>query len=303
MISNIERKNGQNDVRLHKKLKIKDSARTAVGIAAGAAVGASVYNAFSAAPRPLIRNSLKNLPAQDAFVAAFDKAFEKSGLGKKGIEVLDANPQNSAVFVEKMKNVFPKFLLKLVEKKPELDTALNKSLENMTGTIVKGKNAGYIHRGKFIVFNKEKLSIAGFHELGHALNANFGGLGKILQKSRTPFKLLSVAAFGTALFKPEKQDGAKPKNGLDKIGSFVKDNCGKIAFLGMAPLLAEEALASIKGIRAAKPFLDAKSLKQLKIFNAKAFLTYAGLAFGVGAGVSAASWVRDCIAGPAKNKN
>lgn len=120
---------------------------------------------------------------------------------------------------------------------------------------------------------------------------------------RGPFASLGILALGAALFKNEKVDGEEPKGFWDKTTTFIKNHCGKIAFIGMLPALAEEAMASVKGLKLAKGILSPEHLNKLKVFSAKAWLTYLGVAVGSGLAVHIASSIRDKIAAPKEIKS
>ena len=98
---------------------------------------------------------------------------------------------------------------------------------------------------------------AGFHELGHAMNANLSKIGKFLQKSRPVSMYLPVllALYGacTRKAKPKNEDGKL--NGAQKTHNFVRDNAGKLAFLASVPMLLEEGMATVKGQKFANKLL------------------------------------------------
>ena len=134
-----------------------------------------------------------------------------------------------------------------------------------------GTNACFIPSSKEILINTDKISIAGFHELGHALNALKSKYGvKYLAKMRAPGYAIAGLMEYFAIFSRTKPKGA-PRNFTD----VIEDNCGKIAFLAMMPVVAEEAIASYRGIELAKKAGIAESLvKNLKRLYTKALATY-----------------------------
>jgi hypothetical protein len=152
---------------------------------------------------------------------------------------------------------------------------------NPATDIGKGMNACFIPSTKQIKLNLEKASISGFHELGHAMNSMKGGLGKVLQKLRGPGMWFSGVMASIALL-----TRTKPKDEKRDLKDWLQDNCGKLAFIGMLPTVAEEALASYKGVKIAKLSGLAKpQIQNLKKFYGKAWLSYAG--YALVAGVSA----------------
>lgn len=162
-----------------------------------------------------------------------------------------------------------------------------------------GKNAAYFPKEKLVRINTEKISIAGFHELGHAMNDITGKFGKFLSKLRWPGRIMAGWMGTIALFSRPKPKEA-PKNSFD----FVKDNCGKIAFACMLPTVFEEGMASYKGLRLAKKTGLAEPLiKNMKKLYKKALLTYIGHATATGLAVGAASMIMDKFTRPKKVEN
>lgn len=160
--------------------------------------------------------------------------------------------------------------------------------------IGKGLNACYIPSEKVIKLNLEKASISGFHELGHAMNHLNGGFGKILQNLRRPGMIIAGIMAPIALLSRSKPRGEKRN-----FGDFIQDNCGKIAFISMLPTVAEEALASYRGIQIAKKSgLNDALAKNLRKFYGKALLSYAGYALVTGVSVFLASKITEVFTRP-----
>ncbi len=160
----------------------------------------------------------------------------------------------------------------------------------------KGLNACFRPNTKEIILNLEKASISGFHELGHAINNMKGGFGKILQKLRGPGMAIAGLMGTIALFSRNKPEEAK-KNVMD----IIQDNCGKIAFVAMLPTVAEESLASIRGIKIAKKAgLGEAAVKNLRKFYGKALLSYAGYAALAGFATYVTSKIMDKFTRPKK---
>lgn len=165
---------------------------------------------------------------------------------------------------------------------------------NPKTAIGKGLNACYIPAERKILLNKNLASISGFHELGHAVNHLKGGIGKVLQKLRGPGQAIAALMGTIALFSRDKAKGEK-RNFKD----FIEDNCGKIAFISMLPVVAEEALASHNGIKLAKKAGLAEPLvKNLKKFYGKALLSYGGYALITGVSVYIASKITEIFTRP-----
>lgn len=137
-----------------------------------------------------------------------------------------------------------------------------------------GLNATYTPKIKRVKLNLDKASICGFHELGHAMNNLQGKFGNVLQKMRYPGYVLAGLMGTISLFPRKKAKGDK-----QNVWSFIQDNCAKIAFIGMLPTVAEEALASYKGIKLAKASgVESSALKNLKRLYGKALISYIGYA-------------------------
>jgi hypothetical protein len=167
---------------------------------------------------------------------------------------------------------------------------------NPATDIGKGMNACFIPSTKEIKLNLDKASISGFHELGHAMNSMKGGFGRILQKLRGPGMWFSGVMASLALL-----TRTKPKDEKRDIKDWLQDNCGKLAFIGMLPTVAEEALASYKGIKIAKQAGLAKhQIQNLKKFYGKAWLSYAGYALVAGVSAFLSGKIMDTFTRPKK---
>ena len=162
-----------------------------------------------------------------------------------------------------------------------------------------GTNAAYFPRERIIKINTQKISSAGFHELGHAFNDISGKFGKLLSKTRWPGRIAAGLMGYVAMFSTPKPKEA-PQSKLD----WVKDNCGKIAFACMLPTVLEEGVASHQGIKIAKKTGLAEPLiKNLKKLYGKALLTYIGHAAATGLAVGAANIIMQKFTRPQKIEN
>lgn len=283
-----------------KKYEKAGFAKSAGAVLAANAVGGFVNVGVQKVGTVPFQSAIKNLTDADKLVYknAVDDAFLKSGLESKGVYILDATEQNKDSILKIIKNNQTALQKKLSQKNKVFANYMENMSKNITQIMLEGKNAAFMPADNAIVFNKENFSIASFHEMGHAINKNMSKFGKVLQKMRAPSVALSVLALGTALLKRKKVEGEEPKGLFDKVTTFIKNNCGKIAFLGMLPMLLEEGLASINGTKLAKGILSPEHLKKLKVFNVKAWFSYAAAAVGMGLATYAASHIRDKIAGP-----
>lgn len=209
--------------------------------------------------KQLVKEHMRN----DLYKDAFEKSIAISGLDKMGLKIIPAQ------FINDMS-----------------DEAC-------------GQNAFYSPKHRIIKINTDKISIAGFHEVGHALNDIKGKFGKILNKLRYPGYVAAGWMGFIALFSRHKPKEA-PKDTMD----HVKDNCGKLAFACCLPTVLEEGMASYKGVKLArKTGLAEPLIKNMKKLYAKVLLTYAGGAAATGLAVGAASMIMDKFTRPRKVEN
>lgn len=275
-----------------------DTGKVAAGVLVGNMIGGSVLQTtkiLSAIPISIAKND-KAVFKNSNLSQVIDTAFVNSGLANKGATFIEATEANAELVKEALKKSLPKW----AEKIPFVRDVYLQKMLSKAGIYTKGKNACCVFNTNTLIVNKEKIGWAAFHEMGHALNNITPGVGNVLKKLRGLGAILAGVAFYTALFKRKKVEGEKPQGAWDKATTFVKNNCGKLAFLGMTPLMLEEGLASIKGAKLAKGLLSPEQFKVLNKFHGKAWLTYVGTAVGMGLAAFVASKVRDTIAAPKK---
>lgn len=228
-----------------------------------------------------------------AYRKAAKAAFEHSALPAKGVKLFNAEGQSTAV-LDAIKKEVPKVL---TANKTLSSIIEQKIIEPAAQEVVDGKNALFAPKTQQVVANMEKAPFFAFHEMGHALN-KYTLIGNLLQKSRRLCVIASAFAICTAIFKRKKAEGEEPKGIFDKATTFIKEHAGKIAFLGMLPIVVEEAMASVKGANLVKGLLSPELYKNLNKLHAKAGLTYLGAAVGMGLAAYIGKTVRDAIAGP-----
>ncbi len=145
---------------------------------------------------------------------------------------------------------------------------------NEFAIVADGKNAFYSDDLKLAVAPKSKPALLP-HEIGHAANAKNGFL-KLLQKSRRYAVFAPAAALFASSLLPTRQDGKK---------NFVERNAGVLGFCAFLPTIAEEGLASLRGIKqAGKTLGKSINLGALKRNYLFAWATY--LLAGIGLGIS-----------------
>lgn len=275
-----------------------DTGKVAAGVLVGNTLGGAVIRTsrvLAAIPVSFAQND-KAVFKNSNLSQAIDIAFERSGLANKGATFIDATEANSELVKEAIKKTVPKWM----EKVPFIKNLHLRKKLSETGVYTKGLNALCIFKTKTLLVNKEKIGWAAFHEMGHALNNMTSGVGNMLRKLRGAGGILASLVLFTGLLKRKKVEGEKPQGAWDKATTFVKNNCGKLAFLGMTPMLLEEGLASIKGAKLAKSLLSPEQFKALNKLYGKAWLSYAGIAVGLGVATFVSSKIRDKIAEPTK---
>ena len=264
-VNNTYNYNGNTYVRRNEKDAL-------VGFYLASAASAVLFKLLPSFSNPFEKQMLREHANNYLYRDSFDRAVEQSGLLQKGLQVehLVFSPQEGA--------------------------ALRDGFAVADAEIKAGLNACYEPKLKTIRLNKDKATITGFHELGHAVNHLSGKFGKVLQKLRVPGYVISGLMASIATFSRPKPKDA-PRNALD----WVLDNCTTIAVAGMLPTVAEEAMASYKGIKLAKTVgLSEPLVKNLKKFYGKALLSYAGYATVTGLAVYSMSKIMEIFTRPKK---
>ncbi len=229
------------------------------GLVLASAVSGAILSPLAYLGKPFMNQLKKEEPNNHIYKDCFEKALKVSGLDERGVEIIPAQFAN-------------------VEKQ-----------------FREGTNACFDPITKKVVVNTDKISCAGFHELGHALNALKSKYGvKYLAKMRYPGYLIAGLMEYFAIF-----SRTKPKGAPRSTGDIIEDNCGKIAFLAMLPVVAEEAIASHRGINLAKKAgLNEQLVKNLKKLYSKALLTYGSRAVLGGLAVFASRKIMDYFTRP-----
>lgn len=221
-----------------------------------------------------------------SIIKIFDKLFGITDKKKdqKALAVISEEIEKAKA--GKISKFFNKYLKKLLNK-----TEFSEQITKMTEEFSKraqfiqfklGINSAYFPKANKILVSEQTLSTSVFHEIGHALNNNFSKIGKALQKMRpvalVAIPIISLLALTTKRKVEDKPKDRKINNGLD----FVKRNAAPLTMLAYAPILIEEAMATIKGNGIAKNLLaDApKILKKVKVGNALGLASYTLAAVG-----------------------
>ena len=231
---------------------------------------------------------------------AITDAFQKSDLSKKGLKLTVYNPKEQLSYNDIILN----YLAELQQKEPkEILKKPGKIINDlMIKLIEQGYNAGFNNNTNTIHVNTNKMGTAFFHELGHAINFNNSAFWKSMQKMRMPFALTSTLLPVVAIAKRKKAPGEEPKNIIDKTTDFVKNNVGKLTFISMVPIIAEELKATQRGNKIAKTLLSPELYKKVVNSNKIGAASYIATALSMGFGAYLGNLVRDKIAKPAEIK-
>lgn len=259
--------NNNNNVYVQRSREETEAAFLLATLASGAIMGVLPY--FS---KPFLNQMEKENANNKYYRDAFIKSFEQSGLKEKGVKILNTTLTDAD--------------------RAKIAAGQGKEVADLA--IKEGKNACYVPSQKIVKANFDTTAITGFHECGHAMNHLKSKFGKFLQKLRGPGYAIAGLMGTIAIFSRKKPKGTD-RNAFD----VVQDNCGKIAFLALLPTVAEEALASHKGIKMARAGgLSEPLIKNLKKFYGKALLTYIGYAVAAGLSTFAASKITEIFTRP-----
>ncbi len=229
----------------------------------------------------MTRENILNADTIELVNSAAQKALGASKLGGKGVDIIRVleDGSNKGIVYETL------------SKAEGLgNAALRAQAERLENTLRNGANAFFESSTNKVFMPEKKLSLAVFHEMGHALNYNFSKIGKILQKMRgvstfAPLVLTYLAISAPYKAKSLTKEEKKQLNPVDRFRMFLKENAGKLCVLAYVPVVAEEAMASIKGNKLAVGTLTKELAKKVKMNNFWALGTYiaAGIATGLGA--------------------
>lgn len=277
-----------NGVSINKK---DDYIRTGIGTTIGIApLGYLAYDTL----KPLSKQEIKLyqqamtniMPAIDSFEntkAVAQTILNNEGLADKGVKIFVSN--NTPESTNKLNELFK-------SEKPKL------FVEKLKTMFQNGCNACYHPKSKTVIINDEIAHSSIFHEIGHAKHFNSKNpLMKLLVNSKnlTPMGISVVAplALGVAMF--HKVDNTKPqkdKSKTEKTLDFVSNHAGKLTLASYIPIVLEEGLASIDGIKMAKKYLKPEQISKLKGNYFKAFQTYAGTALLIAGIIGLANIIR-----------
>ena len=263
----------------------------------GIYVGTSVYYLSSLTSRMLSStpafkklDSNFNKLSEDQFVQvgeAVNNVIKSTGLDKKGLEIIKITSKNLNKTIDALVKEISKRKTNIIQ---------IQDLVNACASVVTNDTAYYLKKINKIVMPEKGLDLVAFHEIGHAMN--YVGGNKIIKalEASTGLACLAAPIAMIALFKNKKSQDEKPKNKIDAIGDFIKNNAGKLSFAIYTPMLIEEGLASIRGAKAAKQFLSPELLKNVNRMNMLGFMSYLTFAVGSSVGLTLGVKLKDKIA-------
>lgn len=151
-----------------------------------------------------------------------------------------------------------------------------------------GLTAVAIPGGKCVLANMDKFGASVFHEIGHLLDPAINIKAAKLKRP-LPFFIIG------ALLTPKLNTGENNEKKFNRFLNFLRNSTPLLAFAGWLPVIATETLASEKGIKLAKPFLDEKNTNLIQKAYKYAGSTYAMAALGTAtalfAGLKAKDWI------------
>ena len=207
-----------------------------------------------------------------------EKALDISGMKAKGVKI--------EYVKESAKKLSP---LQLLKASPNTQ-------------IANGVNAGFVpeiktvlgNLGNKILMPEKGISFASFHEIGHSINYHNSSFWRTMQKLRNPGMALAALPLLYGAFSRQSvaKDGKELTKG-QKVNNFIRNNAGKLSFAAMLPMLAEEAMATIRGQKLANVLLDKNLAKTVLKGNSVAYLSYLGAAVATGLGAFAAVKIKD----------
>ena len=223
--------------------------------------------------------NLKDLFSRDKFAEYRTKITNLSSDDLKIIETVSNNIKESKFF-KKFHRFFPKEFVD--------EYAKESAIQNIFTQVKMGLNACYAPSIKSVVIPKNSLKTSIFHEIGHAMNDVGGGMFlKMLQKAKPVSVYLPGIILAVSIINKRKATDKKiendsndlVKNKIQNGFDFIKKNAGKLTALSMLPMILEEGIASLRGQKVAKAFVNSGKLtknvfKKICLTNLCGFSSY-----------------------------
>ena len=289
---------------LNSDKKAKGSGIKGGSLALLGAVGANTaISSLSLGSMNVIKKQAKNFTKDEikAMNYAADEILNNvTNLSKKGVKIFDYSDSHN----------LPLAVTDLAEKIPErfqdciaiLATKNGKNAYFSSKVPKNLKGAGLENLLENVVgVNRQEAPNFIFHELGHAFNYHNSGVFKAMQKIRPLAMLLGVVLSVLPAFtkKEEAQDG-KELTKAQKVKNFIREKSPFIAAASFVPIVAEEAMATIRGNKWAKELLSPDAFKKVRNGNLIALSTYAIVLAAMGLSALAAKKIKDHFDNKAK---
>lgn len=218
-----------------------------------------------------------------------NRALSQSGMKNKGVKILD--------FARYEKNP-PKRMIS--SNKPTIKDFIHAIVRRVKFNDVNiahdGYNSFYVAKSNKILINTNKQSLAGFHEIGHAINNNSSKFWRTIIKTRGLTTALPFWIAAIAICKRKKAEGETSTGAMDSATTFIKNNAGVLSLASSVPLIAEELKASQRGNKLAKELLSPDIAQKVIKSNRLGAMTYIVGAGAMALATVAGSKIRDFIA-------
>lgn len=256
-------------VRINKEVtynaeKTNDIVSSVAALTAASAVQSGILPAqlLGADKMSKISRTLDKDKVEIANKAADDVLNKLTNLGKKGVKI--HNYQNAGINITGLPD-------KILEVTNPLFATANGKNAFFTNKAIPAANLAK----NTVVVNRDKLSLAAFHELGHAHNFNNSKIWKAMQNARTPSMILASAfALLPALTKDIKPKEGEELTTKEKINNGLRKASPALAFLSMTPMLLEEGKATLNGNKWAKELLNPEMYKKVVKSNRYGYFSY-----------------------------
>lgn len=218
-----------------------------------------------------------------------NRALSQSGMKNKGVKILD---------FARYENNPPKRMIS--SNKPTIKDFIHAIVRRVKFNDVNiahdGYNSFYVAKSNKILINTNKQSLAGFHEIGHAINNNSSKFWRTIIKTRGLTTALPFWIAAIAICKRKKAEGETSTGAMDSATTFIKNNAGVLSLASSVPIIAEELKASQRGNKLAKELLSPDIAKKVIKSNRLGAMTYIVSAGAMALATVAGSKIRDFIA-------
>lgn len=218
-----------------------------------------------------------------------NRALSQSGMKNNGVKILDfARYENNPpkITISSNKPTIKDFIRAIVRRVKFNDVNIARN----------GDNSFYFTNFNKILINTNKQPLAGFHEIGHAINNNSSKFWRTIIKTRGLTTALPFWIAAIAIGKGKKSEGETSTGAIDSATTFIKNNAGTLSIASSVPIIAEELKASQRGNKLAKELLSPDIAKKVIKSNRLGAMTYIVSAGAMALATVAGSKIRDFIA-------